>query len=43
MVGADGSDGRLVIDHWQGVELSWSPDGRTFAYYCQCDGSIDAR
>lgn len=39
-IGADGSGEHKLIGEWQGDDPTWSPDGRSFAHYCQCDGSI---
>ena len=40
IIGANGRHEHVLIDGWRGDEQTWSPDGHSFAYYCQCDGSV---
>jgi Tol biopolymer transport system component len=40
MIDADGSNFRVVVRDAHAAELSWSPDGRTIAFYSEQDGGI---
>jgi Tol biopolymer transport system component len=40
MIGVDGSNFRLVVRDAHAGEISWSPDGRTIAFYSEQDGGI---